>query len=92
MTKDQELIEKIGDKLNQLLRYVNIDHEPIEDEIRELKFELISLCRQRDMQMAIDIVPDMGEEPDQNKYPCEWVLWAERKRVREAIREKFSNE
>jgi hypothetical protein len=31
------------------------------------------------------IVPDISPEPDQNEYPAEWSLWADRQRIRREL-------
>ena len=36
--------------------------------------------------LAIDrIVPDLSPEPDQNEYPAEWSVWADRQRIRREL-------
>ena len=34
------------------------------------------------------IVPDMGDEPDENLHPSEWVLWSDRARIRRELLEQ----
>jgi hypothetical protein len=75
--KEQSLIEDCIDGLLHELSAEGYLNKPAQPQAAMPKLE---------WSLAIDrIVPDLSPEPDQNEYPAEWSVWADRQRIRREL-------
>jgi hypothetical protein len=80
-----DYLEDTLDKLDAL-RATNSDLLALYESTRVELGKARARVAELEWSLAIDrIVPDLSPEPDQNEYPAEWSVWADRQRVRREL-------